>query len=357
MAAAQAEPLGCLIEPDRVADVGSAALGVIDQMHVERGDIVREGQVLARLSADVERASMGVADARAKAEAEVRGAEAAAELARRKFERARELVKQNFISEQGLDQAEAEARVADERAAQAREARKVAERELQVSAAQLGQRVIRSPFDGIVIERYHTQGERIEREPVAKVVKVDPLRVEVIVPAAQFGSLKVGQYAQVTPQLPQFGVQMGTITLVDRVIDAASNSFRVRLAIPNPAHRVPAGQRCKVDFAINTPPPNAPAMPQRPAPDAPEQQPSAATAVPGRLAKASPGNAAVALLASMQMMEPTSAGRAVPLRRTRVLYALERGTALHLRMSAALSVPTDKVYAIQTSYTINPSLR
>jgi len=41
-----AEPLNCLIEPDRVADVGSASVGVIEEIRVERGDFVKAGQVL-----------------------------------------------------------------------------------------------------------------------------------------------------------------------------------------------------------------------------------------------------------------------------------------------------------------------
>lgn len=247
-AGAVAEPMGCLIEPDRVAEVGSASVGVIEHMGVERGDMVTSGQILARLSSGVERASMAVAETRATADAEVKAAAAAADLAKSKYERARDLVKENFISTQALEQAQAEWRVADERARQAREARDVAQREWQLSAAQLGQRLIRAPFDGIVVERYHSQGERIEREAVVKVAKIDPLRIEAIVPASQFGSIKPGQLAQVTPQLQQFGVLKATVTLVDRVIDAASNSFRVRLTLPNPDHTVPSGLRCSVDF-------------------------------------------------------------------------------------------------------------
>ena len=33
-----------------------------------------------------------------------------------------------------------------------------------------------------------------------------------------------------------------------RVIDASSNTFRARLALPNPDHSLPSGLRCKVDF-------------------------------------------------------------------------------------------------------------
>lgn len=241
-----AEPLNCLIEPDRVADVGSASVGVIEEIRVERGDFVKAGQVLARLSAGVERASAAVAESRARADAEVKAAEAAFVLARSKYDRARDLVKANFISPQALEQADAEARVAYQRAQQARDARDVAQREFELSSAQLGQRVIRAPFEGIVVERYRTQGERIEREPVVKIARIHPLRVEAIAPAALFGTIQPGQTGRVTPQLKQFGTLTATVTLVDRVVDAASNSFRVRLTLPNPQLSIPSGLRCSV---------------------------------------------------------------------------------------------------------------
>jgi cobalt-zinc-cadmium efflux system membrane fusion protein len=38
------------------------------------------------------------------------------------------------------------------------------------------------------------------------------------------------------------------VTQIDRVLDPASNTFRVRLALPNPGHRLPAGLRCRVDL-------------------------------------------------------------------------------------------------------------
>ena len=49
--APRAQPLGCLIEPHRVADVGSPVIGVIEQLHAERGDRVTAGQPLATLRA------------------------------------------------------------------------------------------------------------------------------------------------------------------------------------------------------------------------------------------------------------------------------------------------------------------
>ena len=60
-AAPPAKPLGCLIEPDRVADVGSQVVGLVERLSVERGERVSAGQPLVSLRADVERANAGVA--------------------------------------------------------------------------------------------------------------------------------------------------------------------------------------------------------------------------------------------------------------------------------------------------------
>ncbi len=262
-----ADMLGCLIEPDRVADVGSQSTGVIEKLHVERGDVVAAGQLVARLSAQVERASLSVAEVKAKADAETQQAVAAHELARRKLERTKDLVRRDFVSDQALDQAEAEARVAEQRVEQAREAQRVAQREFHLSTAQLSQREVRSPFAGLVVERYRTEGERIEREPVVRVARIDPLRIEAIVPAVQFGTIAAGQVATVKTDLPDYAVLSAKVTLVDRVIDPASNSFRVRLSLPNPGNRIPSGVRCRIAFGAADPAPSgAPgAVPPTPA--------------------------------------------------------------------------------------------
>jgi len=160
----------------------------------------------------------------------------------------KDLLKRDFVSDQALDQAEAEARMAEHRVGQARESQRVSVREMRLSNAQLGQREVRSPFEGVVVERYRTEGERIEREPLVRVARLDPLRVEAIVPASQFGAITVGQSAKVRTDLPSFAVLQAKVVLVDKVIDPGSNSFRIRLSLPNPDHRIPSGLRCKLDL-------------------------------------------------------------------------------------------------------------
>jgi len=246
-AAAPARPLGCLIEPDRVADIGSQVVGLVQQLHVERGDQVSAGQPLLSLKADVERANMGVAERRAGIDADVRAATSSLELARQKVSRAEALVAQNFVSVQALDLARGEHELAAQKLSQVRAQREVWGEERRVAAAQLALRTLNSPFAGVVVERFVNLGERVEDRPLMRVAVIDPLRVELLVPTAQYGTLAPGDTVSIQPELPGAAPVNATVRHVDRVLDPASNSFRVRLSLPNPGHRLPAGLRCKAE--------------------------------------------------------------------------------------------------------------
>ncbi|MDB5839857.1 MAG: hypothetical protein JWQ23_1809 [Herminiimonas sp.] len=251
--ASAAGPLGCLIEPEQVAELGSPAIGVIKSMLVERGDRVRKGQVIAILQDEVERASFDVAQSRSQADAEVRAALAAAELAHQRRDRAKDLHAKGFIAGQALDQTIAETRVAEEKLLQAREQKRSLEKELALARVRLSERTIRSPFDGVIVERYFSAGERVEEKPMVRVARVDPLRVEVIMPSSLYGTVKAGTGARVTPDLPGVAPVTATVSLVDKVLDPASGTFRVRMALPNANARIPAGLRCRVEFAAAEP--------------------------------------------------------------------------------------------------------
>jgi len=246
-AATLAQVLGCLIEPFRVSEVGSPTIGVIDSTAVDRGERVHAGQVLATLRSNVERRLLSVAQSKADAIGELRAAQANAELARQKLARAKDLASQQFISDQALEQARAEAIVAENRLAQAREQREVYAREHNLAQAQLEQRTIRSPISGVVVERYLAAGERVEEKPIYRIAVVNPLRVEVVLPAKAYAAVRHGMDVMVTPEFPGAEPRLAKVTLVDRVIDGASNTFRIRLELPNADFSLPAGLRCKAD--------------------------------------------------------------------------------------------------------------
>jgi len=64
--------LDCVIEPFEVADVSSAAEGVIEMMYVERNDLVKKDQILAELESDVEKASLAFAHLNASLDTDIK---------------------------------------------------------------------------------------------------------------------------------------------------------------------------------------------------------------------------------------------------------------------------------------------
>lgn len=255
------KPAGCLIEPDQVADVGSPVTGIIDRLPVALGESVVVGQPLVLLKTDVERANAHVADLRAQVEAEIRAAAANLTLAEQKVHRTRQLLAQQFVSPQALDQAQAEADVAAQKLSLARSQQRIYAQEKAVSQAQLELRTLRSPIKGVLVERFNEPGERVEDRPVVRVATIDPLRVSLMVPMAQYGQVAIGDVLTIRPELQGVAPMRATVRYVDKVVDAASNTFRVRLQLPNPDHRLPGGLRCKVDWAGAPPSRSAPSTP------------------------------------------------------------------------------------------------
>ncbi len=242
------KPLGCLIEPDRIADVGSQVVGLVEAVEVERGQMVNKGQLLLQMRAEVERANASVAATRSKIDADVLAAQASMQLAQQKMTRAEALVKQNFVSSQAVEQAVGELELARQKLSQVRGQKQIWIEERRVADAQLGLRSVRSPFAGVVVDRFVNLGERVEEKPLLRIAVIDPLRVELMVPTSQFGSLSPGDKVTIRPEVPGVESVVATVKFVDRVLDAASNSFRVRLTLPNPGNKLPAGLRCKADL-------------------------------------------------------------------------------------------------------------
>ena len=282
--AAGSGALDCMIQPHQVVQVGSAAAGVIERILFDRGDMVERGQPIVLLNASVERAALAVARERATQGGAVRAADGAQDLALRELERSKELYEDNFVSKTYLDKQRAEVQMAGGRSDEAKERRKLSTREVDLAAAQLEQRTIRAPIAGVVVERFMSPGEYVDQKPVLRLAAIDPLRVDVLVPAAAFGQVEVGMKGSVVPELFNRNRYVATVKTVDRVIDAASNTFRVRLELPNPDGALPAGLRCKVELALKAPEAlqrNAPAQPgAAPAPATPPATPTAKVSLP-----------------------------------------------------------------------------
>jgi multidrug efflux pump subunit AcrA (membrane-fusion protein) len=86
--------------------------------------------------------------------------------------------------------------------------------------------------------------------------------VEIVVPAALYGTIATGAILTVTPDLPHTIALQAKVVLVDPIVDGPSNTFRVRLELPNPNYELPAGLRCKVNLGADMTLPAAKPMPQ-----------------------------------------------------------------------------------------------
>lgn len=219
--ASAAEDFEGLIYPSEVVKVSSQVPGILEEVAVERGDLVRKGQVIARLKSGLEKAALE----------QVR---AAVEFLKRKSERNVDLARKKMISDYENDELLTELRKA----------------ELQLEEAQerLKLRTILSTIDGVVTERLMSPGDYVGEAPIFKLASIDPLKVEVIVPVKRFGAVRKGMKAEVRPEQPVGGVHAGKVTIVDKVIDPASSTFIVRVDIQNPDLLVPSGLKCRVRF-------------------------------------------------------------------------------------------------------------
>ena len=94
-------------------------------------------------------------------------------------------------------------------------------------------------------------GESVEENSIMTIAAVDPLNVEVVLPETMYGIILVGTRAEVLPRIRGKEKQMSSVVVVDKVIDAASNTFGVRLEIENPDHAIPGGIRCDIKFLLD----------------------------------------------------------------------------------------------------------
>lgn len=244
----QADVTACLISAEADIPLGSPTIGVIAGLNVERGDRVTQGQLIAQVSDQVERRSIDLASLESSRAEAIDTAREELAQAQREAARIKQLYGDKLVSRQELDKALTEARIAEYTLQGAEKDASAARLELKLAQAKMELRKLRSPVDGVVTEVYLHQGQRVSREPVARIMKLDPLKVELVLPAERFGRISKGQQFTITPDLQGLPARIATVTIVDPVLDAASNTFRVQLTMPNADYSIPAGARCSVNL-------------------------------------------------------------------------------------------------------------
>jgi RND family efflux transporter MFP subunit len=252
LAPAFAGEFDCVIEPRRVVELRSPVEGLIQRISVDRGDLVRQGQELAVLDTAIDRVQADAARHRATMTGAVRSGESRVEFTAAKSKRLQDLQKENFVSAQSRDEAATEKRLAESELQDSLDNRKLAELELRRQTELIKLKTIYSPVTGVVTERLAHPGELAEagvgRKAILKIAEIDVLNVEVLLPFDSWGKVKPGTAIEVLPAVPAGTRVAAKVKVIDKVQDAASATYGVRLELPNPRHAIPAGIRCRAVF-------------------------------------------------------------------------------------------------------------
>ena len=211
-------------QANRFLELKAETEGGVVGIDVERGQRVRKGQTL--LSLDLR-------------DRELRLREAAARVKQRETElqALADLRGQQFSTE--IQIAEAEAALASARAAHAA-------MELEIS-----QLTLQAPFASIVQERPVEIGDLVRvGDPVATLVDLDPLIVVGEVNERDIASIQAGGAG--TARILDGEVLEGSVRYISAVADAATRTFAVELAIPNPEQRWQAGLTAELRLYADT---------------------------------------------------------------------------------------------------------
>lgn len=239
----------CIMDPAKVIEIGTPVPGILAEVLVSRGDTVVAGQVLARLESRVQEATVNILRTRAENSEQIDALTAQSDLIRARRDRIATLVDRGVSTPDRLDAADTEMVAADSALAEARLEREIARQELERARAQIAERTITSPIDGVVMTADGASGERIDTQGrIMSLVQLNPLHVEAFLPVNLYPSIAAGQTAEVRPAPPFESSHIARVTVVDRVFDAASSTFGVRLELPNSDGTLPAGHRCTLSI-------------------------------------------------------------------------------------------------------------
>ena len=245
-----AETINCVIEPKQMIKVNTAVNGIISTVNVQRGDFVTQGQIVATLESAVEKTSVALASARANNRYSMAATRSRIKFLQSKLSRLTNMNKASkFASDAEIEEVSTDLTIEQHKLNENIHQQKIAQLELAQAKAVFNQRTIRSPIEGVVVEKRMSRGEyRSEDTHIVTIAQINPLNVEVFVPFRLHHKVTLGEPFKVTLETPFDDTYTATVTVIDQVFDAASGTFGVRLSLPNEDNTVPSGVKCTVVF-------------------------------------------------------------------------------------------------------------
>ncbi len=206
-------------EPYRIITVSASEAGILKDLLVREGDLVKKDQVLARLDTSV-----------LVAELEIARAEAHLQATRK--QRLEELAGSSRASADELEKARTDAIVK--------------EAQVRRTEAQIEARTMRTPVDGVVTEIKRDTSEAVSaaNPHVLTVVEIDKLTVNLFLPPGRTNGLHAGAATKLRLLDESNAIVPATVEFLSPVIDAASGTVRAKFSIENGNGLHRAGGRC-----------------------------------------------------------------------------------------------------------------
>lgn len=195
------------------------------RLNFEDGTHVDKGEVIAEL-------------ARSEEAAELREASARSRDAQQKLDRLTELGKRGFATAASLDSQTA--------------ARDTAAALVDVAQAQIGDRVIRAPFSGVVGLRRISVGATVAAgTEIAHVMDLSRIKLDFSLPEIAFGTVRVGDPIEARAVAYPAQVFRGRIASISPAIDPITRSLDLRAILANDDRHLRPGMLLRVSLAAN----------------------------------------------------------------------------------------------------------
>jgi membrane fusion protein (multidrug efflux system) len=244
-------PLPGIARPSREVAISAPLEGMLAEIRVREGQRVEQGEILAVIDNRVARASVSVAEAAADRTGEIQQAREEVRFSQIHLDRQQQLKVATGGS--GFELLEAETRYEKAKAAlqSAEQEQRRAQQTLELERARLESHNIRAPFRGEVLQLPVQPGTTLTRDDqLVTLICVDQLVVELYVPLALYGQLKVGQEYPLVAGQPVHRTVTGRLDFVAPVIDSATGAFRAVFAVNNEDLTLPAGFTVQLDSPL-----------------------------------------------------------------------------------------------------------
>ncbi len=212
------------LRPVAQADLGAKTVGYLDAVLVDRGDLVKKGQVLALMRPS------DLPDQLTAAKSALAQAEASASLAAANLERAKQLAPRGLVSQQDLQNASTQAATAEAQ-------RGAAKSQLAALGVRFGETRLEAPYDGVVTQRKLDPGALIgpATGPVLTVARVDTLRAFIAVNERRASEVALGQRAVVSFDAVPGRTFTGRVQRLAPSFDLATRTLDAEVHLPNDA--------------------------------------------------------------------------------------------------------------------------